>query len=261
MRHTDGSAVSTSFLLDDLRWLERDSIKTDPSVDSLRKYAANTHLSVGSSWTLIICLASWMQNSPRLSPRNSILSKLQCKWSDIEPSEGVFDFTKTGCHGRLRPGNHLAVFAYTDAEHTYLPSLAVGIKASLNWTDPTNYIDTIVGHYKGKIAIWNVFNEVVNNAGTGFKNRQSPYTGVVPNEGSTLGGWKRYLFDQGGLQTGADVRPDAKLLLNDYYTEEIGRPKSEFFYNLVKELVTEGVPIDAVGFEMHIYYPPLRIEH
>ena len=48
-RETDGNAVPTSFLLDDLRWLERDSIKIDPNVDSLRKYAANTHLTIGSS--------------------------------------------------------------------------------------------------------------------------------------------------------------------------------------------------------------------
>ena len=48
-RETDGNAVPTYFLLDDLRWLERDSIKIDPTVDSLKKYSANTHLTIGSS--------------------------------------------------------------------------------------------------------------------------------------------------------------------------------------------------------------------
>ena len=61
-RETDGNAGPAYFLLDDLRWLERNSIKIDPSADSLRKYAANTHLTIGSSMDYGIRSASLMSN-------------------------------------------------------------------------------------------------------------------------------------------------------------------------------------------------------
>jgi len=50
MNGAGGASVSTSFLLDDLRWLDRNAIPIDPNADSLRKYAVNHHLYVGS-WT------------------------------------------------------------------------------------------------------------------------------------------------------------------------------------------------------------------
>ena len=121
----------------------------------------------------------------------------------------------------------------------------------------TNYIDTVVGHYRGKVASWVVFNEVINDHGDGFRNRQTPnnsnemfaYSPWVDGNDTSL---IKAAFKQARISD-----PDAKLFLNDFGTEDLGRVKSEFFYKFVKELVTEGVPIDAVGFEMHITYPPL----
>ncbi len=259
MRHTDGNAGPASFLLDDLRWLDRDTIKTDPSVDSLRKYAANTHIYVGNFVDAYYLFSILDAKVPQALPQEFNLMTIAVQTSLLEPSEGVYDFTRLDAMVDYATSNHLAVFAYTDAESTYLPSWLWDKKFAELGPIMTDYIDKIVGRYKGKIAIWNVFNEAVNYNGTGFSNRQSPYTGVVPNGGSIWVDGNDTSLIKAAFKQARISDPEAKLLLNDYYTEEIGYRKSEFFYNLVKEWVAEGVPIDAVGFEMHIEYPTVTV--
>ena len=48
-----------------------------------------------------------------------------------------------------------------------------------------------------------------------------------------------------------DVDPDAKLFYNDYNIEDLGG-KSDRAYQLVEQLVADGVPIHGVGFQMHV---------
>ena len=47
-----------------------------------------------------------------------------------------------------------------------------------------------------------------------------------------------------------DADPNAKLYINDYNIETKNK-KSDFLYNLVKQLKAEGVPIHGVGFQGH----------
>jgi endo-1,4-beta-xylanase len=178
-------------------------------------------------------------------------------WSDMEPSEGVYDFAKDEAILDFAAGNDMAIMGYTGAEHTTLPSWVKNKSFSELQPVLLNYIDTIVRRFQGRIASWVVFNEVVNDNGDGFRNRQAPNTAsgmyayspwVDGNDTSLI----KAAFSQARISD-----PNAKLILNDFYTEEIGRQKSEFFYRLVSNMVAEGIPIDGVGFEMHITYPPI----
>ena len=257
-REKDGSAGPASFLLDDLRWLERDHIKIDTNADSLRKYAANTHLSVGTciqhKFLFGILDAKYCQ---ALAQEFNLLMPDPWYMSDLEPSEGVFDFLKDDAVFDFTAGNHMAIFGYTGAEHTSPPAWVKNKSFSELGPVLTDYTDTVVGHYRGKVASWVVFNEVINDHGDGFRNRQTPnnsnemfaYSPWVDGNDTSL---IESAFKQARISD-----PDAKLFLNDFGTEDFGRVKSEFFHKFVKELVTEGIPIDGVGFEMHITYPPL----
>jgi len=48
------------------------------------------------------------------------------------------------------------------------------------------------------------------------------------------------------------ANPNVKLILNDYGCEQDNFDKSNRFYNLVSKLLNQGVPIDGVGFQMHV---------
>ena len=255
-RETDGNAVPTYFLLDDLRWLERDHINIDPNADSLRKYAASTHLKLGSSMdyadSFSIVDAKLCQ---ALTQELNTAMPDTWSWSDYELSEGVFDFARIDAMLDFALGNHLAVFGYTGAQNSFLPEWMMNKSFSELGPILTNYVDTVVGHCKGKIAFWTVFNEVLNDAGDGFRNRSYDpqlnawaYSPWVDGSDTSL---IKAAFRQARMSD-----PNAILILNDFNTEEIGRQRSEFFYKFVSSMLAEGVPLDGVGFEMHIYYPP-----
>ncbi len=258
-RTTDGNAVPTSFLLDDLRWLERDSIKIDANADLLRKYAATTHLTIGSSidYANLFSLVD-AKFCQALAQEFNLFQPGPWYLSDLEPSEGIFDFTKYDAMLDFATGNHMAIFGYTGAESTRRPAWVKDKSFSELGPVLTNYIDTVVGHYRGKVACWVVFNEVINDHGDGFRNRQDPWSETATVGSIWVDGSDTSLI-KAAFKQARISDPNAKLFLNDFETEESGRQKAEFFYAFVKELVTEGIPIDAVGFEMHIYYPPLYL--
>jgi GH35 family endo-1,4-beta-xylanase len=253
------SAVSTSFLLDDLRWLDRDSINIDASVDSLRKYAPNAHLYIGSTadYDEVFNITDAKFSQVLAQEFNLIMPENSSSWMFIEPSEGVFDFSKMDAIVDFAIGNHMAVFSY-GVWDINLPARLMNNTLSFSELGPilANYIDTIGTRYRGKIDLWNVFNEVVNDAGDGFRNRQAlpniPYGVYSPWVDGSDTSLIKAAFQQARISD-----PNAKLFLNDYGNEEMGRQKAEFFYNFVSELVAQGVPIDGVGFEMHANYPPM----
>ena len=48
------------------------------------------------------------------------------------------------------------------------------------------------------------------------------------------------------------LHPDAKLYINEYGAEFMGRTKTEAYYNLIKRLQKSNVPIDGCGLQCHL---------
>lgn len=92
-------------------------------------------------------------------------------------------------------------------------------------------------HYKGKVIAWDVVNEVFEFNGT--LRRDSIY---YQNFGET------YIAD--AFILARQIDPSAKLYINDYAIESIN-DKSNGLYEFVKKLLSQGVPIDGVGFQGH----------
>jgi endo-1,4-beta-xylanase len=108
------------------------------------------------------------------------------------------------------------------------------------------YISTIVERYKGKVDQWSVANEIMQPWGdSGFL-----YNHFGPNNLK----WLDLAF-----RTAHEADPSATLILNDTGIEFLEtNPRwlanySNRFYNLVKTLKENGTPINAVGFQMHLY--------
>jgi hypothetical protein len=100
-----------------------------------------------------------------------------------------------------------------------------------------NHIDKVMGHWKGKIYAWDVVNEAFNEDGT---YRSSIWTQRIGNN-----------FIDLAFQRARQADPDAKLIYNDYNIEPIGA-KSNGMYNMIKSMKERGIPIDGVGFQMHL---------
>jgi endo-1,4-beta-xylanase len=99
-----------------------------------------------------------------------------------------------------------------------------------------SHVQTVVGHYAGRIAAWNVVNEAID------------YDGSLRD---TL--WLQALgpsyIDQ-AFQWAHAADPQATLIYNDFDDEGL-EAKSDGVFALVQGMVQRGVPIDGVGFQSH----------
>lgn len=103
------------------------------------------------------------------------------------------------------------------------------------------HIGTVVGRYRGQVSTWDVVNEAIDSEG---KLRESI--------------WRQALGDDyiaQAFRLAHDADPAAQLFYTDYDMEFAG-VKSDAIYELVRSLVEAGVPINGVGFQLH-----LRLDH
>ncbi len=106
-----------------------------------------------------------------------------------------------------------------------------------------DHIDTLVGRYKGKVRSWDVVNEAINDGG-------NQETGQTENLRDSQ--WLQKLgpeFLTLAFKFAHDADPEAILYYNDYNIES--GPKHANSMVLLKRLLAEGAPIDAVGIQGH----------
>ena len=95
----------------------------------------------------------------------------------------------------------------------------------------------MVGHFRGRVAEWDVLNEPLDDDTSGLRD--------------TI--WKRALgpdYVATIFQWAHEADPDAKLYVNEYGVEAAGA-KANALFTLVQSARSAGVPIDGVGFQGH----------
>jgi endo-1,4-beta-xylanase len=102
-----------------------------------------------------------------------------------------------------------------------------------------DHITTVVSHFKGKVYAWDVLNEAVID-------------GADPNKIYRESNWYKIIGEEyipKVYQWAHEADPNAVLFYNDYNTEN--PVKRDKIYNLLKKLLAQGVPINAVGLQGH----------
>ena len=108
-----------------------------------------------------------------------------------------------------------------------------------------DHITKVVGHYAGRVHSWDVVNEIIwppDKRGDGL--REMP--------------WAHHLgsgFIETAFRTAAQADPHAILTWNENASEEewtFGDNKRSFWLRHLKELVSRGVPIHAIGIQSHL---------
>jgi endo-1,4-beta-xylanase len=163
----------------------------------------------------------------------------------LEPSEGRFNWTNGDALIDYAAKDGKKVRGHTLVWHQQTPAWmwqgsgpnGLATKEQL-YTRMERHIKESVGHFKGKIYTWDVVNEAIGDDGS---MRDSKYYQIV--------GSHEYIANAFRWARAAD--PDALLCINDYSVEAAGA-KQDAFYNLVKALLDEGVPVDVVGLQCHI---------
>ncbi|SHL82138.1 endo-1,4-beta-xylanase [Fibrobacter sp. UWH4] len=177
---------------------------------------------------------------------NVVVAENEMKFDATEPSENKFNYAKGDKMVKYAQANGLRVRGHALAWHSQVPGWVnnySGQKEKL-LSVLKNHIDSVVGHWKGKVAEWDVVNEAINDD----YNHDWRSTGSVWYEG--IG--PEFLDSAFVWAHAAD--PDAELCYNDYAVEwGINEgSKAGFVLEQVKRWKANGIPITCVGTQTHI---------
>jgi len=181
---------------------------------------------------------------------NQITADNAMKFKSLQPIRNVFDFKVADKLVAFAQENDMVVRGHTLVWHSQLSS----------WVENGNFtrdemiailkdhVTTVVSHYRGQVAYWDVVNEAVNDGDGSL--RDTVWLKAIGPE-----------YIDMAFQFAHEADPDAKLFYNDYNNEDMGM-KSTAIYNLVKGMVERGVPIDGVGLQMHLILesPPQKAD-
>jgi endo-1,4-beta-xylanase len=187
---------------------------------------------------------------------NMVEAENEMKWRATEPSRGVFDF---------RAGDRIVAFAQAHGMKVRGHNLLWG-KYNPQWlTDGhftpnelrnimKNHIQMVVRHYRGQVFAWDVVNEAIDSQG------HVRHTLWYDQPGIGLAG-KGTAYIAQAFRWAHEADPHALLFYNDYAADGVNA-KSDAIYEMLKDFKREGVPVNGVGLQMHIFTPkdvPTRV--
>lgn len=179
---------------------------------------------------------------------NSITSENDMKFESVEPAEGKFTFESADAQVSFAKANGMKIRGHTLVWHEQNPAwlfkdlngnpmTATPENKALLLKRLENHIRTVVKHFGDSIYVWDVVNEVIDPAqADGF--RRSEWYKITGTD-----------YIKTAFQTAREVAPKAKLFINDYSTTDL--KKRKFLYDLISDLLKQGVPIDGIGHQMH----------
>ncbi|MEU0153519.1 endo-1,4-beta-xylanase [Micromonospora fulviviridis] len=169
---------------------------------------------------------------------NAVTPEYVMKWAALEPTPGRYDWEAADRLVAFAEANGQAVYGHALVWHSSVPAWV-----SESWSPARlrevlhKHITTVVSRYRGKVWAWDVVNEALAENGS---LRQSIWL-------RKLG--PGYLAD--AFRWAHEADPDARLFINDYGTE--GRTKkADALWRLVRQLRSQGVPVQGVGFQSHL---------
>jgi len=112
-----------------------------------------------------------------------------------------------------------------------------------------SWVTDIVTHYKGKVAGWDVINELFTDNGAIRNN-----TNTTNSSATDWFVWSNYLGKNVGVEAftlAHAVDPNALLFINDYGLES-NSVKLDSLIAYVQWLKSQNVPVDGIGTEMHV---------
>jgi endo-1,4-beta-xylanase len=160
----------------------------------------------------------------------------EMKWDTTEPSNGSYNFGPGDQITSFAQSHSMRVRGHNLVWHSQLPSWVSSLPTNQVQSAMEAHITTEATHYKGKVYAWDVVNEPFNDDGT---LRQDVFYHAMGTG---------YIAD--AIRTAHAADPNAKLYLNDYNIEGTGA-KSNAMYSLAQSLLSQGVPLNGIGFESH----------
>jgi endo-1,4-beta-xylanase len=209
--------------------------------ETLRKLAAKRGIYVGTAVAL-----RPLHDDPLYGPAiarefNIIVAENAFKWEAVQPQRGKYNFTATDELVKFARKNGMQVRGHTLVWHNQLPAW---LKAGTFSREELiailrEHIHTLVGRYRGQIHAWDVVNEAIDDKTGGYRAKSFWYKNLGAD------------FIPLAFKFAREADPDVKLFYNDYSAEGMNA-KSDGVYRMLRELKEKGVPVDGIGWQMHL---------
>jgi endo-1,4-beta-xylanase len=190
-------------------------------------------------------IALTLQQFNQISPENDL------KWQSIHPNNGPrgYNFAPADAYVNFGLSNHLFIVGHVLIWHNQVPAWVFAGTNSVNTNEfhasreellkrMHDHIATVVGRYKGKIKVWDVVNEAIDDGGTNLL-RNSPWLQIIGPD-----------FIAKAFQFAHETDPDAILRYNDYSLEN--PVKRRKLITLIKSLQAQHIPVMAIGTQTHV---------
>ena len=179
-----------------------------------------------------------LQQFNAVSPENDMKAEV------LHPSPDRWNFQAADRYVQFAKDNGLWALGHTLVWHNQTPDFFFnhpdGTPKSHDEMVETmrSYIETVAGHFSGKIDAWDVVNELIDNDGS---YRKTLWTNAFGGDGDEV---VRLAF-----KFAHEYDPNAELYYNDF---NVWRPsKRDGIARMVRMLQKEGIRIDGIGIQAH----------
>jgi endo-1,4-beta-xylanase len=227
-----------------------------PSLTGAPLKTHSAMVKMGTAVDTPIFLSSPQHNAIVAGEFSAITPANSMKMNNIQPLRGKFDFTDTDALYTFASQNGLEFRGHPLVWHTQAASWLETDALDHDTTLAIMYehIDALMGRYAGRFPYWDVVNEAIDNI---------PVDPAMP-EGARAWGFRKTIWhDKIGddfidlaFQRARAADPATKLLYNDFNIEQMGDPKADRVFELVRSMKERLIPIDAIGFQSHYYVEP-----
>ena len=191
------------------------------------------------------------------------------KWEVVHPEPQSYDFSQADQIVDFATRHGMKVRGHALVWHRQNPKwLTEGKYTSGELAEILEkHIKTVAGHYRGKIFAWDVVNEAFDELRPGELRstiwRDQPGIAIASSyelratsnpgrpELEARSSTQSYSYIERCFRWAHEADPQALLFYNEAEAETMN-PKSDAIYAMVRDFRQRGVPIDGVGFEMHI---------
>ena len=179
---------------------------------------------------------------------NLLQPEFSMQWEFLHPAPDRFDFSDADLIVGFAAEHRMKVRGHALVWHQALPEWVAESKSPPAQLAKIleKHIKTVVGHYRGKVWAWDVVNEGFDEVELGRLRSTIWYD----KPGIGFAGKGAAYLEQ-CFRWAHEADPQALLFYNEAGAQVINA-KSDAIYAMVRDFKRRGVPIDGIGFQMHI---------
>jgi len=169
-----------------------------------------------------------------VTPENSM------KMNIINPLPGHFEFSGTDNLVRFAKLHDMRVHGHPLVWYRLLPEWIMQSDIADRERHMSDFIERIMGRYKDEIDVWDVVNEPIADNGE-LRQADSVWYEAMGES-----------YIDKAMRQARLIAPSATLLINEFDISMAG-PKFNGLIRLVERLQASDVPLDGIGFQMHLF--------